>query len=313
MAGMAVSMFIAQFIPMASSLLIAIILGAIVANTVTLPAVLAPGIAIMAKRVLRIGIVLLGLKVSLGDILGLGYGVIGVVVAVVTIGIFATLWIGKMMGIPPAQRLLIGCGFSICGAAAVAAVDGSTETKDEDVATAIGLVVLFGTLMIPLVPAMTTVLGLTEFQGGLWAGASIHEVAQVVAAGGIIGSGALTVAVIVKLARVLMLAPIMVVLGIQARRNAVDTGGAKRPPLVPLFVIGFIAMVVVTSTGVLPESVAGVLTWLQGACLAAAMFALGLGVKIKNLIQVGFKPVILGAITTVIVLLVGLVGMYLVS
>ena len=313
MGGMALSVVLAAFIPTVSPLLVAIILGAVVANVSPIPASLAPGIAIASKRVLRIGIVLLGLKISLQDIAGLGIGVIAVVVAVVTLGLLATVWIGKMMGVPRAQRLLIGCGFSICGAAAVAAVDGVTDSKDEDVATAVALVVLFGTIMIPVVPLLTTAMGLTENQGGLWAGASIHEVAQVVAAGGTIGSGALATAVIVKLARVVMLAPVMTVVGLQARRAGTQAVDGKRPPLVPLFVVGFVIMVLVASTGLVPTPVQGVLESAQTWCLAIAMFGLGLGVKVKDMIKVGLKPVVLGVISTVIVASIALGGVLLVA
>lgn len=313
MGGMVVAVVAAAFLPTVSPLLVAIVLGAVVANVSPIPAALTPGIAIASKRVLRIGIVLLGLKISLQDIAGLGFGVIAVVVTVVTVGILATVWVGKMMGIPRSQRLLIGCGFSICGAAAVAAVDGVTDSKDEDVATAIALVVLFGTIMIPVVPLLTTTMGLTENQGGLWAGASIHEVAQVVAAGGAIGSGALATAVIVKLARVVMLAPVMTVVGLQARRAGTQAVNGKRPPLVPLFVVGFVAMVLVASTGLVPDAALGALESLQTWCLATAMFGLGLGVKVKDMIKVGFKPVLLGVISTVIVAVLALGGVLLVA
>lgn len=308
---MVVAVFVARFLPTVSPLLVAIIVGAVVANAITLPAVLAPGIAIASKRVLRIGIVLLGLQISLHDIAGLGFGMIAVVVAVVTVGILSTVWLGKLMGIPAAQRLLIGCGFSICGAAAVAAVDGVTDSDDEDVATTVGLVVLFGTLMIPAVPLASAALGLNQHQSGLWAGASIHEVAQVVAVGGSIGGGALAAAVIVKLARVVMLAPVMLVLSVQVRRRSPGAAHGTRPPLVPLFVVGFVAMVALASTGVLPAPVHNVLGTAQTWCLTAAMFALGLGVRVKQLVKVGLKPVGLGVLATLIVAGVALAGVLL--
>ena len=140
-----------------------------------------------------------------------------------------------------AKRMLIAGGFSICGAAAVAAVDGVIQTdKDEEVVTAVALVVVFGTLMIPFVPFASSLLGFSSGEAGLWAGASTHEVAQVVAAGGVIGGGALAVAVIVKLARVLLLAPVMAVVGVAHRRRTGADASGKRPPLVPLFVLAFL-------------------------------------------------------------------------
>ncbi|MCK6091281.1 putative sulfate exporter family transporter [Micrococcus endophyticus] len=124
----------------------------------------------------------------------------------------ATLAIGRALRLPWDLTALVASGFSICGAAAVAAADSVVRARREMAATAIGLVVLFGTLMIPLMPLLTGALGLDERTAGLWIGASTHEVAQVVAAGGLVGGAALSVAVTVKLARVVMLAPVMTAL-----------------------------------------------------------------------------------------------------
>lgn len=296
-------------LPTLSALLVAILLGMLFTNTVGVPAVAQPGMAIASKRLLRIGIVLLGLQLSLGDIAGLGVGAIGLVVAIVAGGFLTAEVLGRALHLRYAQRMLIGSGISICGAAAVAAVEGTVQDReDEDVVTAIALVVLFGTLMIPLVPAAGFALHLPEFTHALWAGASIHEVAQVVAAGGIISPAALKVAVIVKLARVLMLAPVILVLALVERRRGNTLEGGRRPPLVPLFVAGFLAAAVLRTTGVLPPEVLRVAGMAQTFLLAAAMFALGAGVKVSTLRQVGGRPLFLALATTVIVLLIGLVG-----
>lgn len=157
----------------------------------------------------------------------LGFGVVLVVVAAVAT-FFATPWAGRLMGIGLAQRLLIAAGFSVCGAAAVAGAEGVTKAKEEETATAIAMVVLFGTLMIPLVPFLGGLLGTPDEVLGMWIGASTHEVAQVVAAGGTIGGGALAVAVTVKLARVITLAPIIAGISVYMRRQG-PQGGSKKP------------------------------------------------------------------------------------
>jgi uncharacterized integral membrane protein (TIGR00698 family) len=236
-----------------------------------------------------------------------------VVVAIVGVGILSSLLLGRLLGISPTQRLLIACGFSICGAAAVAAVDGVIETDDEEeVVVAVALVVLFGTLMIPLIPLAGSALGLGQLQTGLWAGGSIHEVAQVVAAGSAIGGAGLAAAVVVKLARVLMLAPVLAVISVLRRRalKRMDAGG-KRPPIVPLFVVGFITMVLLRSTGIVPASVVSVASGVQTALLAAAMFALGAGVRFSMFRRVGAKPFILAAGSTAVVASVALLGVLL--
>jgi uncharacterized integral membrane protein (TIGR00698 family) len=310
----AASFALASLVHGLSALLVAIVLGMAFRNLVRLPErveiALAPGLAVASKRVLRIGIVLLGLQLVLGDILRLGPGMILVVVAIVGVGILSSLALGRLLGVSPTQRLLIACGFSICGAAAVAAVDGVIETEDEEeVVVAVALVVLFGTLMIPLIPLAGSALGLGELRTGLWAGGSIHEVAQVVAAGSAIGGAGLAAAVVVKLARVLMLAPVLATISLSRRRalKAADAGG-RRPPIVPLFVVGFIAMVLLRSTGVVPPPVVAVAAGAQTALLAAAMFALGAGVRISMFRRVGVKPFVLAAGSTLVVASVALGG-----
>ncbi|WP_313818267.1 putative sulfate exporter family transporter, partial [Citricoccus sp.] len=308
LAGAGLAWGLAQVLPGVSPLLVAILAGALWRNLVPVPAVLAPGVAISAKRLLRTGIVLLGLQVSLTSVLDLGFGVLAVVVASVAVTFFGTLWIGARLGISPAQRLLIASGFSICGAAAVAGMDGVAKAKEEEVATAIALVVLFGTLMIPLVPFLGGLLGLPEETIGIWIGASTHEVAQVVAAGGAVGGGALAVAVTVKLARVLMLAPMAAGVSIHQRRQGGAATSVKRPPIVPLFVLGFVAAMLLRTTGVLPEPALDVVQVLQTLLLSAAMFALGLGVHLKSLLRVGYRPVLLGLLSTVVILGISLGG-----
>lgn len=305
---------IAPLIPGVSALIIAIVVGIAVANTTGLPSVVTAGTDFSAKKLLRAGIVLLGLQLVLGDILALGAPMLLVVVVIVAGGIFGTMALGRLLGVAPRLTLLIACGFSICGAAAVAAAAGVTDPEDEheeDTVTAVALVVLCGTAMIALIPAASALLGLAPGTAGLWAGGSIHEIAQVVAAGGVLGGGALAVAVIVKLARILMLAPVMAVLSTRERRH----GGAdgKRPPLVPLFVLGFLAMVLLRSFLPLPAVVVDAGSVLQTTLLAAAMFALGTGVKVRALLRVGARPFALAAASTVLVASIALLGVLFVA
>ncbi|GAB3610887.1 putative sulfate exporter family transporter [Humibacter ginsengiterrae] len=310
--AVAIALVVASVIPVLSATLIAIVLGVLVRNTLPVPSVLEAGLTFAAKKLLRLGIVLLGLQLMLGDVLGLGWGVILIVVAVVGVGFTGTLLMGRWLGVPYSQRLLIAGGFSICGASAVAAVDGVIQTeKNEEVVAAVALATVFGTLMIPFIPFASSLLGLTEREAGIWAGASTHEVAGVVAVGGIIGGGALAVAVVVKLARVLLLAPMMAVVGVTHRRRTGTDASGKRPPIIPLFVVLFVVMVVIRSIGVVPEPVLDVAKTAQGAVLAAAMFALGAGVNIRKLVKVGRRPLLLALLATILVTGIGLAGVLL--
>jgi len=187
--AVAIAMTVNVFLPGVSPLIVAIVLGIALTNVVRLPESTAPGLTLASKKLLRLGIVFLGLQLVLSDIVSLGAPMLVVIVCIVAGGIFGTILIGRLMKMRSAQVLLIACGFSICGAAAVAGVEGVTDSDEEDVVTAVALVVIFGTLMIPAIPLLGQLLGMEPELNGMWAGGSIHEIAQVVAAGGIIGGG----------------------------------------------------------------------------------------------------------------------------
>ncbi|WP_432457767.1 YeiH family protein [Cellulomonas iranensis] len=295
----------AHVLPGVSPLVVAIALGVVLANTTGAPAAAGPGLAVAARRLLRVGVVLLGLRLALADVAALGAPLLAVVVVVVAGGVLGTLALGRALRVPAHLAVLVACGFSICGAAAVAAAAGVTDPDDEaeqDTVTAVALVVVFGTLMIGLVPLVAPLLGLRGARAGAWAGASVHEVAQVVAVGGALGGAALTAAVVVKLARVLLLAPVVAALALHRRRavRAADgpTTTGRRPPVVPLFVAGFLAMVVVRSTVPLPDGLLAAAGTAQTALLTAAMFALGCGVRFAALRAVGLRPVVLAVLST---------------
>ncbi len=314
--GTLISMGINHFVPAVSAMLFAIVLGALLANLTTIPASLESGIAFASKHLLRAGIVLLGFEVVLGDIIGLGWQMILVVILIVGLGISLTNLIGRAMGIDFKQRILIATGFSICGAAAVAGCDSVVESKKEQLATALALVVIYGTLMIPLIPALSNLIGLSPDVAGMWAGGCIHEVAQAVAAGEIIGGPddiGLTNAVIVKLSRVVLLAPVLAVVGMMMRKHQSNTEESERSvPIIPGFVVGFLAAMTVASlnalVGWIPKPFFVVADVAQSGLLAMAMFGLGCGVKVKELVHVGWKPVLLGFIATVIVTVTAFVG-----
>lgn len=323
-AAMGVAMWLATLIPYVGAVLIAIVLGVLVRNVLpAIPAVLQPGIDFTAKTLLRLGIVLLGFRLVLGDVLGLGWGAIIVIVAVVAIGFTGTVAMGRLLGVNNELGMLIAAGFSICGAAAVAGAESTIKAKKEHVTAAVALVVLFGTLMIAIVPSVTGLLHLDQHTAGMWAGASTHEVAQVAAIGGILGPEALTTATLMKLGRVVLLAPLMMVLGTVVARAAAraraqspagDGLGAeapgKRPPLVPMWVVGFIVAALIATTGLLPVWFQHGAATGQTVLLTAAMFGLGCGVHIKSLIGLGLKPVALAALATCLVAGVAALGIW---
>lgn len=262
---------------------------------------LAPGLSVASKTFMRIGIVLLGLKLSLIDIAQLGWLTILLVIVIVILTFAATLWFGKLARLPKHEPLLIATGFSICGASAIGAMSGAVKAKDSEAATPIALVTLCGTLAIAVLPLLWHPLGLSAEQFGHWVGASVHDVGQVVATAQIAGTSALAIAVVIKLTRVLMLAPMVSIAALVVRRNddraavnVTTVKPAKRPPVIPLFVAGFLLAVALRSFVPLPESMLDIADTLQTALLAMALFGLGTGVRVRELVSTGGKSLLVG-------------------
>jgi uncharacterized integral membrane protein (TIGR00698 family) len=290
-----------RLLPTVSPLTMAVVLGAIVGNLGLDLSLLRPGLSFAAKHLLRAGIVLLGLRLAIPDVLHLGARAVAVVVVVVAVTFFGTQWLGRRMGLSPGASLLVATGFSICGASAVAAMDGVTKNKEEEVVTAIALVTMCGSMAIVVLPLLQGPLGLSDTAFGMWTGASVHDVAQTVATASVVGSAALGPAVIVKLTRVVLLAPIVAGMSLWQRRSTPTPEGAKRPPIVPLFVVGFLAMVALRSTGVVPKVVLDDAQTLETVLLAAALFGLGSGVNLRRLFRTGGRAALLGLCSWVLI------------
>ncbi|MBO0651620.1 putative sulfate exporter family transporter [Streptomyces triculaminicus] len=305
--GVALAWGVHALLPVVPMLTAAVVLGIAAAH---LPGVRAkvrgagkPGLTLAGKRLMRVGIVLLGLKLSLDDVLGLGWATVAMVLAVVAATFFGTLWLGRRLGLRGDQPLLIATGYSICGASAIGAVSEVSGSDEEDVATSVALVTLCGTLAIAVLPLLHHPLGLGDAQFGRWAGASVHDVGQVVATAQTAGQAALGDAVLVKLMRVALLAPLVAAVAVSARgrRRGVVQASGKRPPLVPLFVLGFLAMVAVRTTGLVPGGVLDAAQHAQELLLAAALFGLGSAVHLPSLVRTGGRVAALGLSSWVVI------------
>jgi uncharacterized integral membrane protein (TIGR00698 family) len=215
--------------------------------------------------------------------------VLAVVFASVAVTFAVTWRLGRRLG--RARSLLLATGVSICGASAVAAVNTVADGDEEDVATAITAVTVLGTAAIGVVPLVAWLFGLSAQDFGVVAGASVHEVGQVVAIGGAAGGLVLQVAVVIKLARVVLLAPLVIGLGVYLRQPALVGGTAvasrPRPPLVPWFVSGFVVLVVVRALGVVPAPVLSLSSVVTNVLLCAGMFALGAAVDLRAVVRTG--------------------------
>lgn len=310
-AAVLVAMLIAGLVPAVSALTAAVALGIVVGNLPGLPAAARPGLAWVARTCLRGGVVLLGLQLAVAQVLGLGAGTLAAVVITVAVTFTGTLWLGRLFGMPRGLSLLVATGFSICGASAIAAMEGAVRRDDEDVATSVAMVTIFGSLSMLALPLLGNGLGLSDVDQGRLAGGSVHEVAQVVAAASPAGAAAVSIAIVVKLSRVVLLAPLVAAVSLGERRRTGTNG--KRPPIMPLFVVGFLAAVALRSTGILPEPVLDVAGHTATLLLAGALFALGSAVRLPLLVRTGPKALLLGATSTALVTLTATAGMLLTS
>jgi uncharacterized integral membrane protein (TIGR00698 family) len=281
-----------------SPLIIAIVLGVAFHNTTGTPAAFKPGVAFSMRPVLRFAVILLGLQLSLSQVAAVGSAGIGVIAATLAATFLFTLWLGRMLGVDRKLSELIAAGTSICGASAIVATNTVTRAHDEDVAYAVACVTVFGSVSMLLYPALEGLLQLTPHAFGLWAGASIHEVAQVVAAAFQNGIDAGNFATIAKLSRVMLLAPMILALSciaaskLQARRSQ----SSARPSVpVPWFVLGFVVMMLVNSFGLIPPFEKAWLVQGTTFLLAIALAAMGLHTDIRKLRAKGWRPLFVGA------------------
>jgi uncharacterized integral membrane protein (TIGR00698 family) len=269
-------------VPQVGVLTWAVAVGVVAANLNLLPASSKPALGYLTKKLLRAGVMLLGFSVTLGSIAALGAPVIAIVATVLVSTLLVTVWLGNRMRLGGPRSLLIGTGVAICGASAIAAMEETAGGDDEDATAAIAMVTLLGTVAMLALPLLHGPLGLSDLQFSVWSGASVHEVGQVVATASPAGAAVVATAVIVKLTRVLLLAPVVAAAGVIRRSTAPGVG---RPPLIPLFVLGFLACAGLRSTGVVPEFALGWIGTIQVMALGAALFGMGASVHIASLVK----------------------------
>ncbi|MDR6636683.1 putative sulfate exporter family transporter [Paenarthrobacter nitroguajacolicus] len=310
-------------LPAVPAMTLAVALGLLSANipgTSVLTAGRArPGLDFAGKHLMRAGIVLLGLKVSIQDVLGLGWLSLILIAGVVLVSFVGTYGLARLLRLPGETALLIATGFSICGASAIGAMAAVRRIRHQDTVLPVALVTLCGTLAIGVLPLLMHPLNLNPEQFGAWTGASVHDVGQVVATAQTAGTAALAIAVVVKLTRVVLLAPVVAAAGLHQRidhvrkrangaghQNAGSEG--KFPPIVPLFVVGFLLMVAVRSMGWAPPAGLEVAALVQDILLASALFGLGSAVRVRTLIHTGGRAVVVALGSWLIIASLGLVA-----
>ena len=285
-----------------SPMIIGIVLGMIYANSLRnhLPATWVPGIIFCSKKILRLGIILYGFRLTLADVAAVGLPAILVDVIIVTFTICGGVLVGKLLKMDSETALLTSVGSGICGAAAVLGAESTIQSKPYKTAVAVATVVIFGTLSMFLYPIAyrSGVLGLEPREMGIFAGSTLHEVAHAVGAGNAMGTDVSNVCVIVKMMRVMLLVPVLLVLAwwVATRKKASTQGGEKGKVSIPWFAIGFLLVICFNSLNLLPAAVVDGINYFDTFLLTMAMAALGAETSFEKFKKAGAKPFILAFI-----------------
>lgn len=276
------------------ALTLAMVGGMLVGNTVfpRLAAAAAGGVDFSKGTLLRAGIVLYGLRIGLQQLADIGWAGLVIDLSMVSLVFVLAVWLGtRVFRLDAQTSMLIGAGSAICGAAAVMATEPVVRGQAHKVSVAVATVVVFGTLAMFVYPLLYPYLGMSAHAYGIFAGSSIHEVAQVVVAGNGVSEAAANTAVIEKMLRVMLLAPFLLLLSAYGRQAGPD--GAKARIAVPWFAVLFVAVSALNSLQVLPSALVRLLLQFDNVLLAMAMAALGVRTHAGAIRQAGVRPLLL--------------------
>jgi uncharacterized integral membrane protein (TIGR00698 family) len=281
-----------------SPMILSIMIGIAFHNIVGTAAWAKAGVSFSLRQVLRLAIILLGLQLTSHQVVEIGGRGLGIIVATVLATFAFTVWMGRLLGVDAKLAQLIAAGTSICGASAVIATNTVTNAGDEDVAYAVACVTVFGSVAMFTYPLLPGLFHLDPHAFGLWSGASIHEIAQVVAVAFQDGQKAGEFGTIAKLSRVMLLAPMVIAIGFLAVRGAklgTPSGASSARPPVPWFVLGFVALVGVNSLVTISTESRAWIVAVTTFLLSVALAAMGLETSIGKVAAKGFRPALLGA------------------
>ena len=255
------------------------------------------GLTFSSRRLLRVGVVLLGFRLSISELRqSMDWLDALMVVILVSLTVWGVGRVCKAFGLSPDFGRLLGVGYAVCGVSAIAAVKPLTKAEEEEVAYAVGVVTLFGTLSMACYPVIGAIANLAPETFGWWAGSAIHDVAQVVATATMRGDEALETAVVIKLGRVALLGPILIFVSMKTRGRA-NSERSAAVKAIPLFVVGFILAVVARSIEILPIGILELLDDMRKIFLTAAMVGVGALVKLRSLASMGRGPLNAGFIS----------------
>lgn len=294
----AVARLATSFLPsIVSEVTIAILIGLVIGR---LPAVrsasLAPGLKLAAERLLRLGIILLGAKLSVSQIAGIGLPAMAIIVATMAAALTVVLLLSRLAAVDGRLAVLLAVGAAVCGNTAVVATSPVINARPRDTAYAVATVTLFGTIAVFAYPLIGHAAQFGDAVFGLWAGIAINDTSQVVAASAAYSAGAFEIATVVKLIRNALMAPLLLGIAWTWNRHtgvAGDTRAGLRRA-VPLFVLGFLALSALRSVGVIDTGLANTFETVARSLILVALAAVGLSVRLEDLRQVGPKPLLVG-------------------
>ncbi len=294
------------FFSILGQLVIAIIVGMVWRAVFKVQDTWQVGIAFSSKKLLRLGIILLGMRLNLADIYHAGASVFLIAVINLLFALMVVYGLTKMLKVDQKLGILTACGTAICGAAAVVAIAPQIKANQKETAVGAAIVALLGTVFTLIYTVLYSILDLTPTEYGIFAGGTLHEIAHVIAAASAGGNEAIDIAVIVKLTRVALLVPVAIIIGIFYRR--MDKSEEKKGftlSIIPWFILGFLAMSAINSLGIIPANVAQAFVNIAYILIAMAMAGLGLNVEIKTFKELGVKAFIAGLIGSVCLSILG--------
>lgn len=295
-----------------SAVAIAIILGVIIRNTIGMPDSCKLGTSFAVKRILRVGIALMGAQLSVGQVLNTGASSVLIVSTCIALAILVVRSVSMRIGISDRLGTLLGVGTSICGVSAIVATSPVIEAKEEETSIAVATITIFGLLAVLIYPLLGLSLGLSDRVFGTWAGIAVNDTGQAVATGLIFSQNAGEIATVVKLTRNLFIAPVIVALSWFYLKQRIAEGeekgvakGTRFLQVVPLFVLGFVGMAVLNSLGVFPSAVRHRIHIVSQFLIVASLAGVGLETNLAAMKKVGLRPFYAGLCAALLMAVVG--------
>jgi len=292
------SQLLSSVVPGIGSTTLAILLGIVVGNFTVGISSLKGGAVFSEKKILPLAIALLGVQLRFQDFVNMGIPSLIIVLTVVPLVIIMGIFVGKLFGLSPLRSLLLGSGNAICGSSAIASVGRVVEASEEDMGLSVAAVNFMGTLGLFLLPFLARLIGLGKTESGVWLGASLQAVGHVVAAGYGMGEDVGSMAVLIKMGRVLLLGPAVIIIGFLYNRGGAGPARKKSFPI-PIFILGFFLASTLASFAPIDETVLFGVQRLGKFLLTMAMAGVGMKILFRSLIKQGPR-VLLAEITTAV-------------